>query len=98
MKTTTYSITLSDKEVSTLGWAANRGYFPTETFDAMHLADDEFDPSNGDVPRDLPRQWEIPEHAAWAISMHREDDPDSLFACIGGSLLEKLINLENSIV
>jgi hypothetical protein len=89
-----YSITLSNNEVSTLGWAANRGYFPTETFDAMHLANDEFDPNNGDVPR----EWEIPEHAAWAISMQREDDPDSLFACIGGSLLEKLINLENSIV
>jgi hypothetical protein len=93
-----YTITLSDSEISTLGWAANRGYFPASTFDAMHLADGEFDPSNGDVPADMPRKWVIAEHAAWAITEQREDDPHSLYTCIGGSLLEKLIELENQIV
>ncbi len=87
-----YTIKLSDAEVSTLGWAANRGYFPAETYDAMRLKDGE----NEEL--DSEKSWEIPEHAAWAISMQREDDPDSLFTCIGGELLEKLINLENSIV
>ena len=43
-------------------------------------------------------EYEIPEFAAWAISQHRAEDSDSLFACIGSPLLEKLIALENSIV
>ena len=93
-----YTITLTDSEISTLGWAANRGYFPSETFDAMHLADNEFDPDNGDVPPNMPRKWVIAEHAAWAITMLREEDPDACFACLGDPLLEKLLTLENSIV
>lgn len=87
-----YSITLTNDEVSTLAWAADRGYFPTETYDAMHLVDGE-----EDEPRDE-HVWIIPEHAAWAILMLREEDPHALFTCIGGDLLEKLITLENSIV
>lgn len=89
-----YTITLTDSEVSTLGWAANRGYFPAETFDKMHLADGE--------PEVIyawdERNWEIPEHAAWAITLQREEDPHSLYTCIAGELLEKLLTLENSIV
>lgn len=90
-----YSITLTNKEVSTLAWATDRGYFPTETFDAMHLAIGE-----QDEPRvhDNEHVWIIPEHAAWAIPMLREDDPHALFTCIGNPLLDKLIALENSIV
>jgi hypothetical protein len=93
-----YTITLTDSEISTLAWATDRGYFPTAAYDAMHLADGEFDPDNGDVPPNLPRKWVIAEPAAWAILAQREEDPHSLYTCIGGSLLEKLINLENQIV
>lgn len=87
-----YTIQLTGDEVSTLGWATNRGYFPEETFSAMHLAEGQDEEGDGLLT------WEIPEHAAWAISMQREDDPHSLFACIGGDMLERLLELENSIV
>lgn len=90
-----YQIRLTDAEMDTLGWAANRGYFPAETYDKLHLADGEPEETD-DVHTE--RLWEMPEHAAWAILDLREDDPDALFACIGGELLEKLIALEMSIV
>ena len=89
-----YTIQLTDDEIATLGWATNRGYFPEDTYRKMHLADNEPE----EVFRDEPRTWEIPEHAAWAIIMHRDVDPHSLYTCIGGKLLEKLLQLENQII
>lgn len=91
-----YEIILTGEEINHLSWLVNHGYFPTETYDALTLADGE--PDDEEISDKLPRKWQIPEHAAWAISQHREEDPDSLFACTGGELLTKLIALENSIV
>lgn len=89
-----YTIKLTGNEVDTLAWATVRGYFPTETYDAMHLADGEPE----DVAANVERLWQIPEHAAWAILTHRDEDSNSLYTCIGGELLEKLIELEQKII
>lgn len=89
-----YHIILTDAEVETLAWAADRGYFPIETYDAMHLADGEPE----DVASNVERKWLIPEHAAWAITQLREEDEHACFTCIGDPLLSKLLDLENSIV
>lgn len=89
-----YTITLTDDEIATLGWAVNRGYFPDETYKHMHLADGQPE----EVFRDEERQWNIPEYAAWAILQQRDEDPYSLYSCLSGKLLEKLITLEQSIV
>jgi hypothetical protein len=93
-----YTIELTDNELSTLGWAVDHGYFPAETYDAMHLTDGEPNDFEKHLFDNISRSWSIPEHAAWAITLSREDDPHALFTCIGGSLLEKLIHLENQIV
>jgi len=98
-----YFLKLSDGELETLGWATNRGYFPRETYDAMQMTDAaQYEADGLEVKGERTDktefEYEIPEHAAWAITMQREDDPHSLFTCIGGALLEKLIKLENSIV
>lgn len=88
-RTYEYEITLTDDEVSHLGWLVNHGYFPEETYAAMYDKDEE------DAPEKV---YFIPEHAAWAIARQREDDPHSLFACTGQPLLDKLLKLEDSIV
>lgn len=94
-----YRINLTDAEMRTLAWAAAHGYFPEEAYDEMHLADDAFDPDDPDeVPMHMERPWVIPEAAAWSIPTLREEDPDACFACIGGDLLEKLVDLEEKIV
>lgn len=89
-----YTLKLTDEEVSHLGWLVNHGYFPEETYNAMHLADGQDEDAPGE------KEWEIPEHAAWAISQAREDDPhgEALFACTGGPLLDKLVEFEGRIV
>lgn len=89
-----YTIQLTDDEIATLGWATNRGYFPEDTYRKMYLADGEPE----EVFRDEPRAWNIPEHVAWSIITHREEDSHSLYTCIGGELLEKLLRLESQIV
>ena len=94
-----YQIKLTDAEMKTLAWLTDRGYFPEETYDDMDIAEDEtgrenYLNENGEI------EWiyQIPEHAAWVILEHREDDPHSLYTCCGGSLLEKLLELERSII
>jgi len=89
-----YYLDLTDDEMRTLAWAVDHGYFPEEAYDELELRDDQ--PER--APPGQTRAWQLPEHAAWSITMHREEDPDSLYACIGGELLEKLIELENKIV
>lgn len=89
-----YKIHLTDQEVSALGWAADRGYYPTEAYDKMHLADGESEDGGATIMR----TWIIPESAAWSISAMAEDDPDALFANLGGPLLSKLRDLEAKIV
>ncbi len=84
-----YTLTLTDEEYATLSWATGRGYFPAETFNAMDCDDE---------TEDGQTNYRIPEHAAWAVTDMREDDPHALYTCIGGSLLRKLIALEESIV
>jgi hypothetical protein len=97
-----YHLMLTDQEVSSLAWFADRGYFPAEIYDAMGLADGELDPDDPkDVPRDLERKWEFPEHAAWSLSELRETDGqpnDSYLSCMSGELLTKVQQLESEIV
>ena len=89
-----YQIKLSDAEVATLDWASNRGYFPRETYHEMYLADGEPE----ECPITFERTWVIPEPAAWAISDLANDNPHALFSSIGSPLVDKLIELWQSIV
>jgi hypothetical protein len=89
-----YSLMLTDAEVETLAWLADRGYFPGELYDAM-------DPAEGEpeeVPRDIERRWVFPEHAAWSLTQLQEDDPDAYLANLGDPLLGKILELEQKIV
>ena len=89
-----YSLTLTDAEVSTLAWLTDRGYWPGEAYDAMALADGEPE----EVAADTPRRWEIPESAAWSVSMLADEDPGAFLTCCGDPLLSKLLALWQSIV
>lgn len=89
-----YSIRLTDKELATLAWCANRGYFPEETYDGLTLAEGEPE----DVAPNVMRLWTLSEGDAWAIPILREEDPEACFACLGGDLLTRLLALEESIV
>jgi len=104
-----YQITLSNAEMETLQWAAARGYFPKETLDAMtmtvesaeqeRLDEEQFvGTANVHHLKDCEYTYNIPENKAWAISQQREEDSHSLYSCIGGELLKKLIKLESEIV
>lgn len=105
----TYKIKLTDAEMETLGWLTDRGYFPEETYDGMVpiLCRCGHDEHEGQCPAHdgcwcdsfvTERTWNIPEPAAWSILTQREEDPDSLYTCCGGELLEKLLKLEEEIV
>ena len=95
----TYHLTLSPYELRSLAWATDRGYVPEELYDHLRLElihaapGDELDPYDR-TPYTVP----VPEHVAWSISDHREHDPDSLWACLGGDLLDRLVELEERIV
>jgi hypothetical protein len=92
--TSGYSLMLTDAEVETLAWLADRGYFPTELYDAM-------DPAEGEpeeVDRNVERRWVFPEHAAWSLKQLEEDDPDAYLANLGDPLLGKILELEQNIV
>jgi len=94
-----YSLLLTDREVSDLGFLADRGYFPSEIYDDMALADGEFDPDDSsEVPADLERRWEFSESVAWSLPLLRESDPDAYLSCLGGDLLDKVLKLAESIV
>jgi len=93
-----YQLRVSDAELKTLGWLANHGYFPDVLYDAMHLADGEPDPDDGNVDYTLERTWLIPEYAAWSLLDLRDEDPDAYLSCLGGELLEKILQLEMEIV
>ena len=87
-----YSLTLSLWELESLAFCADRGYFPTELYD--HLLgeiDDEKDHKAQQVIG-------IPEHVAWSLTELREEGPDAYLACLGGDLLTRIIELEESIV
>lgn len=89
-----YQIRLTDREVETLAWATDRGYFPEEAYDDLSLKDGESE----EVDKNTLRTWELSEAAAWSIPMAREEDEYALFNSIGGDLLNKLCELEHSIV
>jgi hypothetical protein len=87
-----YEIELTNHELRTLDWLASRGYWSQEAYLHLHLADDEEE----DVLPDVPRIWNIPEHAAWDILEICNEE--GYLACCGGELLDKLLVLEQSIV
>lgn len=81
-----YELRLTDREVDTLGWLADRGYFPELLFDEMFTSEND------------PELYLIPEHAAWSLIDLRENDPDAYLSCLGDPLLSKIIKLEQDIV
>jgi len=89
-----YILNLTDGEVKTLGWLADRGYWSQEAYDNMHLVDGEPEEVDGDTER----KWEIEEHAAWDILTCKDEDLDAYLTCCGQPLLRKLVGLEVSIV
>ncbi len=91
-----YEINLSDAEVNTLAWLSDRGYWPDEAYDAMSLHESEVEEGSTDLGK--LRRWEIPEHAAWSITELANEDPDAFLTCCGSPLLEKLVELWQSIV
>lgn len=101
-----YKIKLTNAELNSLAWAADRGYFPLKTYDALSMRESDREKSElmeekGELTsRDNVHEfeYEIPEHAVWAILEQRQNDSHSLFACLGGKLLEKLLELEGKIV
>ena len=98
-----YSLTLSPHELHSLAWATDRGYCPEELYDALYVAlRDAHETATGEEILDnysrTPYTVTVPEHVAWSITDHREHDPDSLWACIGGDLLERLLDLEEAVV
>ena len=91
-----YTIMLSDREVDSLAWLSDHGYWPLEAFDAMGLHESELEDETTDLGKQ--RAWAIPEHAAWSIPVMANEDPDAFLACCGSPLLEKLVELWGSIV
>ena len=89
-----YSLMLTDGEVETLAWLADRGYFPGELYDAMDLAEGAEEMKDGSEER----RWEFPEHAAWSLLELREEDPHAYLANMGDPLLSKIQELEQGIV
>lgn len=101
-----YKIKLTDAEIETLARAVSHGYFPSESYDDWTMTEKsqieaermEDYGTRGQNHSTHEFEYEISENAAWAITMQRSEDSDSLFACIADPLLGKLILLENSIV
>ena len=96
-----YELRLTDKEVEDLAWLADRGYFPGEIYDNMYLANGFDETELTEKQRNDPnfeKTWLIEEHIAWELIFLREKDPDAYLACLGGNLLEKIIELENQII
>jgi hypothetical protein len=85
-----YELKLTDAEVNTLAWLADRGYFPTEIYDNMQLID-----THDGIEEST---WTFPEHIAWSLLELREEDPDAYLACLGEPLLSKILELEENIV
>lgn len=88
-----YKLKLNSKEVETLGWLADRGYFPTELYDGMFLDEGEDEPSI-----DRESTYIIPEHIAWSLLELRDSDSDAYLSCLGDPLLSKIAKLEGEIV
>jgi len=89
-----YSIRLTDSELETLGWAASRGYWPADAFDALAFGESEPE----EAADGQERLWLLPKHAAWSITEMAADDPHAYLTCIGEPLLGKLLMLESQIV
>ncbi len=87
-----YHLKLTNRELEDLAWLTNRGYFPEELYNGLELIND-----HDDQP-DIEYTYQIPEHTAWSLLMLREDDPDAYLSCLGGPLLDKILQLESEIV
>ena len=87
-----YEISLSLREIDTLGWAAARGYFPGDVWDSLSLADGQSE----DLGPNVQLVWTLEEHEAWPLlDAYNEED---FLSCIGGSLFSKVMRFTESIV
>ena len=95
-----YTLRLTPDERDTLGWAVNHGYFPQDAWYALTPAENWPGDADGFPAPDADGfiTYQLPEWAAWSISQLREEDPDACFACIGGDLLHRLLELEAAII
>jgi|2_EtaG_2_1085320.scaffolds.fasta_scaffold25719_2 hypothetical protein len=97
-----YHLLLTDREVDTLAWLTERGYFPKSIYDDMALADGEpehnamtdCDP----LPPMIVRKWVFSESAAWGLPELQRDDPGAYLSCLGGDLLDKVNALAERII
>ena len=83
-------ITLTQDELHTLAWAADRGYFPEDLYDRLAAVMAESDSEYTTI--------EVPQRALWSLLELREEDPDAYLTCIGHPLLGKILALEGEIV
>lgn len=95
-----YTLRLTAGELDSLGWLADRGYFPGEIFDKMQPPDDWCTDANGFYVPDESGEilYVIPEHVAWSLPELEREDPDAYLACMGEPLLSKVLALAESIV
>jgi len=84
-----YTIVLTEQEWDASIWCAHRGYLPMEMISDGEIFYDD-DTNTYTI--------HYPEHVAWALLFHREDDGDSLYACMGSELRSKWYELEFAIV
>lgn len=84
-----YEIKLTDNEIQALGFAANRGYFPTSVYDNLTLKEDQ--PER--VHEDILRIWELEEADIHNLSLAQEEDEHAFLACMSSEICRKVREL-----
>jgi hypothetical protein len=90
----TYQVKLTPKEMQTLGWMADRGYFPEDVYDAMTLANGE-DENAGPLTEQV---WDIPEHIAWLLLGEDGMESTAFLTCAASELASKIYRLCEEVV
>ena len=100
---TPYALTLSEWELDSLNWLADRGYFPEKLADwigsnPLDTGIYQQKETNPDHKQVTLYEIGIPEHIAWTLTELRDSDPDAYLACLGGQTRNKILSLEMQIV
>jgi len=92
-------LNISNAEMNTLAWLTDRGYFPEEFYDNLHLREDQPEPDDWrDFPKNEERIWEVEENHAYSLKHLQEEDPDAYLTCLGQPLLGKILEIEEQLV
>lgn len=91
METTSYAydMTLTSEELDALLWASNHGYDGGLIDNCEGIPDPD---DNGEYIL----QWQ--EHKAWEVNDNYREFPNDYGACIGGTLLDKMMDFIENIV